>query len=187
MKGPPRVGTASATAATVYTENLGEVANTSYGAIASLPIVPDVPSATATTSGPPELGRLVGRAPLSRLGAGVFACARVTRRPAAASPARVSKAKAVEESRRRARRLRMQAVGATGGGGHLGYVGVNYDVKAPGIELFFAGIHTLGGPAPVRVPSRPDPAHLGSDDRPRQGLRPRAAARGGGAGIQGHG
>lgn len=44
----------------------------------------------------------------------------------------------------------MQAVGATRGGGHLGYVGINYDVKIPGIELFFAGIHTLGGPAPVR-------------------------------------
>lgn len=44
----------------------------------------------------------------------------------------------------------MQAVGATRGGGHLGYVGVNYDVKIPGIELFFAGIHMLGGPAPVR-------------------------------------
>jgi threonine dehydrogenase-like Zn-dependent dehydrogenase len=44
----------------------------------------------------------------------------------------------------------MQAVGATRGGGHLGYVGVNYDVKIPGIDLFFAGIHTLGGPAPVR-------------------------------------
>jgi threonine dehydrogenase-like Zn-dependent dehydrogenase len=44
----------------------------------------------------------------------------------------------------------MQAVGATRGGGHLGYVGVNHDVKIPGIELFFAGIHTLGGPAPVR-------------------------------------
>src|SRR4051795_3359223 len=44
----------------------------------------------------------------------------------------------------------MQAVGATRGGGHLGYVGVNYDVQIPGIELFFAGIHTLGGPAPVR-------------------------------------
>ncbi|MDR6436773.1 threonine dehydrogenase-like Zn-dependent dehydrogenase [Paenarthrobacter nicotinovorans] len=44
----------------------------------------------------------------------------------------------------------MQAVGATRGGGHLGYVGVNYDVRIPGIELFFAGIHTLGGPAPVR-------------------------------------
>jgi threonine dehydrogenase-like Zn-dependent dehydrogenase len=44
----------------------------------------------------------------------------------------------------------MQAVGATRGGGHLGFVGVNYDVTIPGIELFFAGIHTLGGPAPVR-------------------------------------
>lgn len=44
----------------------------------------------------------------------------------------------------------MQAVGATRGGGHLGYVGVNHDVAIPGIELFFAGIHTLGGPAPVR-------------------------------------
>jgi threonine dehydrogenase-like Zn-dependent dehydrogenase len=44
----------------------------------------------------------------------------------------------------------MQAVGATRGGGHLGYVGVNHDVTIPGIELFFAGIHTLGGPAPVR-------------------------------------
>ncbi|WSQ15250.1 zinc-dependent alcohol dehydrogenase family protein [Streptomyces sp. NBC_01231] len=44
----------------------------------------------------------------------------------------------------------MQAVGATRGGGHLGYVGVNYDAKIPGIQLFFAGIHTLGGPAPVR-------------------------------------
>ncbi len=44
----------------------------------------------------------------------------------------------------------MQAIGATRGGGHLGYVGVNHDVKIPGIELFFAGIHTLGGPAPVR-------------------------------------
>jgi threonine dehydrogenase-like Zn-dependent dehydrogenase len=44
----------------------------------------------------------------------------------------------------------MQAVGATRGGGHLGYVGVNYEVSIPGIELFFAGIHTLGGPAPVR-------------------------------------
>jgi hypothetical protein len=44
----------------------------------------------------------------------------------------------------------MQAVGATRGGGHLGYVGVNYDVNIAGIELFFAGIHALGGPAPVR-------------------------------------
>ncbi len=44
----------------------------------------------------------------------------------------------------------MQAVGATRGGGHMGYVGVNYEVQIPGIQLFFAGIHTEGGPAPVR-------------------------------------
>ena len=44
----------------------------------------------------------------------------------------------------------MQAAGATRGGGHLGFVGVNYDVQIPGFELFLAGIHTLGGPAPVR-------------------------------------
>jgi threonine dehydrogenase-like Zn-dependent dehydrogenase len=44
----------------------------------------------------------------------------------------------------------MQAVGATRGGGHLGYVGVNHEVTIPGIQLFFAGIHALGGPAPVR-------------------------------------
>ena len=44
----------------------------------------------------------------------------------------------------------MQAVGATRGGGHLGYVGVHHGVEIPGIQLFFAGIHTLGGPAPVR-------------------------------------
>jgi threonine dehydrogenase-like Zn-dependent dehydrogenase len=44
----------------------------------------------------------------------------------------------------------MQAIGATRGGGHLGYVGVPGEVRLPGIGLFFAGIHTLGGPAPVR-------------------------------------
>ncbi|WP_208543479.1 zinc-dependent alcohol dehydrogenase family protein [Rathayibacter sp. VKM Ac-2801] len=44
----------------------------------------------------------------------------------------------------------MQAVGATRGGGHLGFVGVNYGVQLPGIDLFMAGIHTQGGPAPVR-------------------------------------
>src|SRR3954447_14962849 len=44
----------------------------------------------------------------------------------------------------------MQAVGVTRGGGHLGFVGVSHDVQIPGIELFFAGIHALGGPAPVR-------------------------------------
>ena len=44
----------------------------------------------------------------------------------------------------------MQAIGATRPGGHMGFVGVNYDVKIPGIDLFFSGIHVHGGPAPVR-------------------------------------
>jgi threonine dehydrogenase-like Zn-dependent dehydrogenase len=42
-----------------------------------------------------------------------------------------------------------QAVNATRPGGHLGFVGVNYDVKLSGIDLFFANIHLHGGPAPV--------------------------------------
>ncbi|WP_206669237.1 zinc-dependent alcohol dehydrogenase family protein [Streptomyces sp. IB2014 016-6] len=44
----------------------------------------------------------------------------------------------------------MQAIGATRPGGHLGFVGVNHDVTIKGIDLFFAGIHVEGGPAPVR-------------------------------------
>jgi threonine dehydrogenase-like Zn-dependent dehydrogenase len=44
----------------------------------------------------------------------------------------------------------MQAINATRPGGHMGFVGVNYDVTIPGIDLFFAGIHVHGGPAPVR-------------------------------------
>lgn len=44
----------------------------------------------------------------------------------------------------------MQAVGSTRPGGHMGFVGVNYGVELPGIELFFADIHVHGGPAPVR-------------------------------------
>jgi threonine dehydrogenase-like Zn-dependent dehydrogenase len=44
----------------------------------------------------------------------------------------------------------MQAINSTRPGGHMGFVGVNYDVAIPGIDLFFAGIHAHGGPAPVR-------------------------------------
>jgi threonine dehydrogenase-like Zn-dependent dehydrogenase len=44
----------------------------------------------------------------------------------------------------------MQAIGATRGGGHMGYVGVPGEVAIPGIQMFFAGIHIQGGPAPVR-------------------------------------
>jgi threonine dehydrogenase-like Zn-dependent dehydrogenase len=44
----------------------------------------------------------------------------------------------------------MQAIRSTRPGGHMGYVGVAHDVKLPGDELFFAEVHLLGGPAPVR-------------------------------------
>jgi threonine dehydrogenase-like Zn-dependent dehydrogenase len=44
----------------------------------------------------------------------------------------------------------MQSIRATRPGGHMGYVGVAHGVELPGEELFFAEIHLLGGPAPVR-------------------------------------
>jgi threonine dehydrogenase-like Zn-dependent dehydrogenase len=44
----------------------------------------------------------------------------------------------------------MQAVRCTRPGGHMGFVGVTYGVELPALELFFAEIHLLGGPAPVR-------------------------------------
>jgi threonine dehydrogenase-like Zn-dependent dehydrogenase len=44
----------------------------------------------------------------------------------------------------------MQAIRSTRPGGHVGYVGVAHGVELSGQELFFAEIHLLGGPAPVR-------------------------------------
>jgi threonine dehydrogenase-like Zn-dependent dehydrogenase len=44
----------------------------------------------------------------------------------------------------------MQAIRSTRSGGHVGYVGVSHGVELPGEELFFAEVHLLGGPAPVR-------------------------------------
>ena len=44
----------------------------------------------------------------------------------------------------------MQAIRSTRPGGHVGFVGVTHGVELPGMELFFAEIHLLGGPAPVR-------------------------------------
>ena len=44
----------------------------------------------------------------------------------------------------------MQAVHATRPGGHMGFVGVSHDVALPGDDMFMAGIHLHGGPAPVR-------------------------------------
>jgi threonine dehydrogenase-like Zn-dependent dehydrogenase len=44
----------------------------------------------------------------------------------------------------------MQAIRSTRAGGHVGYVGVAHGVELPGEELFYAEVHLLGGPAPVR-------------------------------------
>jgi threonine dehydrogenase-like Zn-dependent dehydrogenase len=44
----------------------------------------------------------------------------------------------------------MQAIRSTRAGGHVGFVGVSHDVALPGQELFFAEVHLMGGPAPVR-------------------------------------
>ncbi|MFB7796979.1 zinc-dependent alcohol dehydrogenase family protein [Isoptericola sp. NPDC056134] len=44
----------------------------------------------------------------------------------------------------------MQAVHSTRPGGHMGFVGVSHDVALPGDDMFMAGIHLHGGPAPVR-------------------------------------
>src|SRR5438132_4325365 len=44
----------------------------------------------------------------------------------------------------------MQAIRSTRPGGYVGFVGVSHGVELPGQELFFAEVHLLGGPAPVR-------------------------------------
>lgn len=44
----------------------------------------------------------------------------------------------------------MQAIRATRAGGHVGFVGVSHGVEIPGMELFLAEVHLMGGPAPVR-------------------------------------
>jgi threonine dehydrogenase-like Zn-dependent dehydrogenase len=43
-----------------------------------------------------------------------------------------------------------QAIRATRPGGHVGFVGVAHGVSLPGRDLFYAEVHLLGGPAPVR-------------------------------------
>jgi threonine dehydrogenase-like Zn-dependent dehydrogenase len=44
----------------------------------------------------------------------------------------------------------LQAIRSTRPGGHIGFVGVTHGVELPGLELFFAEVHLLGGLAPVR-------------------------------------
>ncbi len=58
----------------------------------------------------------------------------------------------------------MRAIGATRPGGHMGFVGAAYDVTLKGVDLFFAGIHTEGCPAPVRR-FLPEPIQLIWDRR----------------------
>ena len=44
----------------------------------------------------------------------------------------------------------LQAIHSTRANGHVGFVGVNYDVAVPGMEMFWSLAHLHGGPAPVR-------------------------------------
>ena len=43
-----------------------------------------------------------------------------------------------------------QAIRSTRPGGHVGFVGVSHGLQLPGRDLFYAEVHLLGGPAPVR-------------------------------------
>jgi len=43
-----------------------------------------------------------------------------------------------------------QAIRSARPGGHVGFVGVSHGVTLAGEELFYAEVHLLGGPAPVR-------------------------------------
>ena len=44
----------------------------------------------------------------------------------------------------------LQAMRSTRPGGHVGFVGVTYEVALPGMDLFMSTVHLHGGPAPVR-------------------------------------
>ena len=82
----------------------------------------------------------------------------------------------------------MQAVGATRGGGHLGYVGRELRREDPRHRAVLRRYPHPRRPGPgAPVPAGPDPAHLGPQDRPRQGLRPHPAAGAGRRGLQGDG
>ena len=74
----------------------------------------------------------------------------------------------------------MQAIKAARPGGAVGYVGVPHGVSLDVGSLFFSHVRLHGGPAPVRqyLPDL-DRARLQRNDKSRQGLRPRAAARAG--------
>src|SRR6201995_97745 len=44
----------------------------------------------------------------------------------------------------------LQAIRSARAGGHVGFVGVAHGAHLPGTERFYAEVHLLGGPAPVR-------------------------------------
>jgi hypothetical protein len=66
----------------------------------------------------------------------------------------------------------MKAIRSTRPGGHMGYVGVLYDVELPGEELFYSHVHLHGGPAPVRRFLWGDPGYLWRLVRRGRELRP---------------
>jgi threonine dehydrogenase-like Zn-dependent dehydrogenase len=71
----------------------------------------------------------------------------------------------------------MQAIHATRPGRHVGFVGVAHGVAVDGMDLFWSLAHVHGDPAPVRR-FLPDLIDLicSRQIKPRQGLRPPAAA-----------
>src|SRR5207247_4268903 len=81
----------------------------------------------------------------------------------------------------------LQAIHATRPGGHVGFVGVAHGVELPAMDLFWGLVHLHGGPAPVRR-FLPELVELiWNRDRPREGFRPRAAARRRRGGLRGDG
>lgn len=82
----------------------------------------------------------------------------------------------------------MQAIHSTRPGGHVGFVGVPHGIAIPGDELFMAGVHIHGGPAPVRQ-YLPQLIQLIWDRKIDQGkvFDLTLPAREGGQGLPGHG
>ena len=78
----------------------------------------------------------------------------------------------------------MQAIRSTRPGGYVGYVGVPHGVE---LERRGAVLHPRPPPRRPRpgapLPARADRPGAGTEDQPRQGLRPDAAARPGGGGL----
>ncbi|WP_238165470.1 zinc-binding dehydrogenase [Kribbella caucasensis] len=82
----------------------------------------------------------------------------------------------------------MQAIRSTRPGGHVGFVGVSHDVAIAGGRAVHGRRSHSRRPRPgPPVSSGADPADLGPQDRPGQGLRPHLATRPGRRGLPGYG